>query len=287
MVWIPEWAWFLAMLPGALVLVLMALRSGVGKRSLVWFLLGVTPTVIVGAGIWQREWHPVRTVGEGDKVRIVFLNANHPSKERADDVVDVIQAREPDLVIVVNPGWLVPAWRSRNATPPDGKDGWMIRHLHSLMVASRHGPVAIRSMSLVDGIMTLRIDASDEVAEILGLSDIIVVDLPSDPMRDRADILERVSGILRKQREEQGVRADLLLGDFNTTPRTVGVEDVWPGLVDLFSTSGSGWGATWPRERPLIRIDLVLAGEDVEAERLSTFDPGWGGHRGLLIEIAR
>ena len=290
MVWIPEWVWFLAMLPGAMILVVMSFRSASWQRVVCWFLVAVTPILIVGAGVWKREWHTVRPIGSGDVAKVMFLNAQDPPKAVAGGVLDAIQACEPDLVIVANPGWLAPIWRSLlHADGPEGgrsgwQDDWTIRWMNPVMVASPHGNVSVRTLSVRDGIRVMRVMLSKPVAEAVGMSNIMVVDLPSDPTRDRGDILGRLASILEQQREENVEPVDLLVGDFNTTPRTVGIESLEPGLVDLYSDAGSGWGATWPRERPLIRIDLALASDRIRPRRLSTFDPGWGGHRGLVIE---
>ena len=293
MVWIPEWLWFLAMLPGAVILVAMSLRLASRRIGACWVLVAVLPLLIVGRGVWNREWHPVRPPGSEEAARIVFLNANHPSRATRGDMLDAIQAHEPDLMLVVNPGWLAPMLRAwvqderEDAEGPESqrRDDWTVRWIEPLMVASPHGNVSIRTLAMRDGIRAMRLILSEPVAEALGMSNVLVVDLPSDPNRNRTDILRRLADVLEKHRDENGLEVDLLVGDFNTTPRTIGIDRVWPGLMDLFPESGSGWGATWPRERPLIRIDLALASEQVDSNRLSTFDPGGGGHRGLVIEI--
>jgi hypothetical protein len=49
------------------------------------------------------------------------------------------------------------------------------------------------------------------------------------------------------------------------------------------SERGRGWTATWPRERPVLRIDQVMGRCDGEIG-IATFDPGIGGHRGFVID---
>ena len=294
LVWIPEWLWLIAMLPGAMVLILISIGSSSRKRGLCWSLAGMVPVLIVAGGVWKREWRPDRPGGAGDRGRVVFLNAQDPGSEEAGGILDAIDDCRADLVIVVNPGQsLASIWRSRIRQEREGAGSsasgtaaeWSILWLSHVLVASPHGKVSLRTVSVREGIRVMRVGPSETVAEAIGLSDILVVDLPSDPTLDRTEILAGLSALLEKQREESGLRADLVVGDFNTTPRTVGLEEVWPGMSDVYPGSGSGWGATWPRERPLIRIDMALTPQHVDVRRLSTFDPGDGGHRGLVIEI--
>lgn len=255
--------------------------------------IALVPSLLVGWGVWQREWSPNLFEDGAGGARILFLNAQDPPKEDAGTVLDAIQSCDPDLVVIVNPGWIGPVWRIRNsgleekAAPIDSVDRseWLIRWVSPVLVASRCGDVSVRTLNWKDGIRVMRVRASEPVSDIVGLSDIVVVDLPSDPTVIRAEVLERLSILLNQKQQDGDLRADLLLGDFNTTPRTGGMDAVWPGLEDLFPRAGSGWGATWPRDRPLMRIDLALASEQVDARSLWTFDPGWGGHRGVVIEI--
>ena len=300
LVWIPEWLWLIAMLPGTMVLILISIGSSSRKRGVCWSLAGLVPVLIVAGGVWKREWRPDRPGGAGDLGRVVFLNAQDPGSEESGGILDAIDDCRADLVIVVNPGQsLASIWRSRiqqEQEQEQEREGvgslasgaaaeWSILWLSQVLVASPHGKVSLRTVSVREGVRVMRVRPSETVAEAIGLSDILVVDLPSDPTLDRTEILASLSALLEKQREENGLRADLVVGDFNTTPRTVGLEEVWPGMSDVYPGSGSGWGATWPRERPMIRIDMALTPEHVAVRRLSTFAPGDGGHRGLVIEI--
>lgn len=287
-VWISEWMWFIAMLPMAIGLVIIGIRTKIRWRGFAWIVAGVVPLAIVGAGSLKREWRPWPRATSGTS-RIVFLCAQDPPKAHAGQVLDSIEACNPDLVIVVNPGWIAPTWRSRTADSmskqPDGTKAWQIRWVNPIMVASRHGNVSVRTIARSEGITIMRIGMTGEAASDLGFSDIVAVDLPSDPLRSRADVLDQLAGLLETQRQEGNLRSDLLVGDFNTTPRTLGVEEAWAGHVDLFALAGTGWGGTWPRETPMFRIDMALGPKELDARSVSTFDPGWGGHRGLIVEV--
>ena len=287
-VWISEWMWFLAMLPVAIGVVIIGIRTQTRGRGFVLIVAGVVPLAIVGAGSLQREWRPWSRATPGI-ARIVFLCAQDPPKPHAGQVLDSIEACNPDLVIVVNPGWLAPTWRSRIAESTsmrsNGTDAWQIRWVNPIMVASRHGNVSVRTITRHQGITIMRVGITGEAASDLGLSDIVVVDLPSDPSRSRVDVLKQLKDLLETQRNQGNQRCDMLVGDFNTTPRTLGIEEAWPGHVDLFAVEGAGWGGTWPRETPMFRIDIALGPKELDARSVWTFDPGWGGHRGLVVEV--
>ncbi len=55
----------------------------------------------------------------------------------------------------------------------------------------------------------------------------------------------------------------LLSGDFNATPDNWTYRQLAQGRTDAFRVAGSGWGGTYRADRPLVRIDFVLA------------DPAW------------
>jgi len=56
----------------------------------------------------------------------------------------------------------------------------------------------------------------------------------------------------------------VLVGDFNSTPDSWTYMQLSRGLQDAYRLSGSGWGATYHADHPMVRIDFVLLGPEFE-----------------------
>lgn len=79
----------------------------------------------------------------------------------------------------------------------------------------------------------------------------------------------------------------VVAGDFNSTPDTWTYARLSAGLQDAFRLAGSGWGATYHADRPLVRIDFVLLGPEFEAVSAFVADPHpySSDHRPLLVRF--
>lgn len=56
----------------------------------------------------------------------------------------------------------------------------------------------------------------------------------------------------------------VILGDFNDTPQSYTYQQLLAGRKDAFVESGHGWGATFLKPFPLLRIDYILHDEELE-----------------------
>ena len=112
---------------------------------------------------------------------------------------------------------------------------------------------------------------------------ILLVDLPSDPNRSRAEIARSVQ-TLYEQVELPPI--DLIIGDFNMTANSHSLSTLFPEFEMAWPEVGAGWAPTFPREWSVVRIDHVLTGPHVEITRLETIDPGLGRHRLQIMDIA-
>ena len=113
LVWVPDWVWLAAVAPLGLAVGYGAMgRPGsVGRRSLST-IAAILPVLIVLDGVLERDWRPWGVAPADQSGRLVFVNANHPPREMAGDVIESILALEPEVVVVTNPGWLASAWRT-------------------------------------------------------------------------------------------------------------------------------------------------------------------------------
>lgn len=285
LVWVPDWVWLGAIAPLGLAGLLAAIaRSGsIAVRS-ARAVLAILPIALVADGVLERDWRPLGPSPRDDASRLVFVNANHPPQEKAAEVVDSILALDPEVVVVTNPGWLASAWRTRAASEVAGTP-WRVRWVNPVMVATRGGGASLRTVVRAGEVAAVwaRFDAG--TTDRLGVEEILVVDLPSDQTVDRGGLVDELAESIEQDARSSGRRPRLVLGDLNLTPRTPALDRLVPGMKDVFSRYGAGWSATWPRTLPVVRIDFVLAAEDVPVRGVRTFDPGAGNHRGIVIEL--
>ncbi|MFJ6350604.1 endonuclease/exonuclease/phosphatase family protein [Streptomyces sp. NPDC092046] len=70
----------------------------------------------------------------------------------------------------------------------------------------------------------------------------------------RDDVAGVLAGYLRAER----VPRVLVMGDFNGSTDDRGLRPLTAGMASAQSTSGEGFGLTWPASLPLVRIDQIL-----------------------------
>ncbi len=122
-----------------------------------------------------------------------------------------------------------------------------------------------------------------ETADVPGPLSILMFDLPSDPRTPRMAIAKRTVKLLESV---NAPKADLLVGDFNTTRGSAALRTIAPAYVNAFDRAGSGYGATFPRRWPLYQIDHVLAAPTVKIDRYERIDAGVGRHLAQRVTLS-
>ena len=77
----------------------------------------------------------------------------------------------------------------------------------------------------------------------------------------------------------------LLSGDLNATPNNWTYRQLAAGRTDAFRAAGRGWGGTYRADRPLVRIDFVLA--DPAWETVAAHVPAvrFSDHRPVVVRL--
>jgi vancomycin resistance protein VanJ len=78
----------------------------------------------------------------------------------------------------------------------------------------------------------------------------------------------------------------ILAGDFNTPPTGNIYRDLTRILSDSFREAGTGWGYTFPSDRPVLRIDYVLHSRHWTAVHSEVGPEPGSDHRPLFTELA-
>ena len=269
--WIPDTAWLLIALPGAM-LVEFDWRN-VGSKSKWWKAIVLIPIGMLLATSMFNDWRFQRPLTE-DGVRIAFLNASDPSPRRVDDIVAKIFELEAELVVVSNPG----ALRAGIDRVVSGDEGWNFFSSYRFLILSRYPITTFRMKFAADEILGSMIQV--ELPE-RGPFKVLGVDLPSNPKIDRMEVAVRLREFMATTDSES---FDLLVGDLNMTPRSVALDIVAGEARNAFNVAGAGWGGTWTSDRPILRVDHGLVREGIEVLDARTFDVGVR-HRGLLITL--
>ena len=81
-------------------------------------------------------------------------------------------------------------------------------------------------------------------------------------------------------------RPFLVVGDFNSTPGSWVYAHLSKGLQDAFGRAGAGWGATFPAQLRLVRIDFVLASAEWEVRRAHVSTTVMSDHIPVVAELA-
>lgn len=129
-----------------------------------------------------------------------------------------------------------------------------------------------------------------------------VLDLPSDPNLSRWDVAMRVQHRLQhvsataQVRQRDGTFApeklaggfplpDLVVGDLNIPRGSASLGLIAEGMTHAFDQAGWGLSGTFPRERPVVHIDHLFVGPDLQATRYRVHDGDSGRHRFISARV--
>ena len=278
--WIPDTFWLIVAVPGLVVAEVPA--TSPARRHRLMRTLPLIPVGILLVASYGNDWKLVRPLPDSG-LRIGYINAVDPDQEMASEVARDLLDWNADILIVANPGTVDSEIRTALAEEKQ----YTVARTHRFMVATN---MLIRSFRLrfagsVDpGVPNARIVGA--VLEVQLLDDrlfrILMIDLPSGAEIDRMAVSERLQAFMENTASE---RFDLMIGDFNMTPRSSALAEIAGGNQDAFAVSGSGWGGTWTRHRPLLRLDYAMVRPGIDVIDARTFDAGTT-HLGILVTLA-
>ena len=77
----------------------------------------------------------------------------------------------------------------------------------------------------------------------------------------------------------------MVVGDLNSPPNSAIYRDLAAAALDAFGARGLGWGWTYRRDYPMLRIDYVFCGEGVRPVTAFTKDGKVSDHRLLVTDL--
>ena len=231
--------------------------------------------LLIAAGATMRSFSFVSRAHGPDALHVLCWNARWPG-EQAGASAQALAPWAGRVMIISNPGRIAEhasLWM---------REGEQLAEAGTFLLT---GPVKVIEARPVvqgnDGFATLfRFQASG-----MGETSVLAIDLPSHPFRPRHAALARFAGQVRASVDLRTV--DLIVGDFNCTRGSASIHDAFPEFRDAWSLAGQGWGGSWPREWPMLHIDLALARQELRVERCELHDPGMGHHRLNTLSCTR
>ncbi len=261
------------------------------------------PRVVLRAGSAQTE--------SGDPLRLVFWNQ---AGREAGDISAVFLPLEPTFLVLANRHSQTRTRDLAQAFIDTGEAhaavGWPF-DLFSRMPVRRWASTRLGlegSSRTADGSSTPDPGwaAWFEVETPAGAIVIWAIDLPSDPELARFPLARQAGAAIaawqgsvrvieaegrRTERAERvGFPApDLIVGDFNIPRHSASLAALLRAsgageMRDAFAVGGYGWQRTWPRQQPVWAIDHCFVSPRLAVRSYTTFDPGTGGHRAVVIE---
>lgn len=270
--WVPWPVLAVVALPAAFAAI--AARPGEGRgRRFAWCLPLV---VIVAASIGRDVGLGVGNGGGGPTLRLVQWNASWPGSLGGAEPAARLLGLDADLVVVTNPYKLLADGRSeawRDA-------GYDVVQLGLFLVASRLPLLDARLVSVDAG----RVVAVVRVAWDGATTTMVPIDIPSNPWLARNELLPATWGLLPESVRSE---AAIVLGDLNTPRGSASIARTWPRLHEAWDEAGVGFGGSWPRSIPMIQIDHVLLGAELQATSCRFIDLGSRSHRAQEVVLVR
>lgn len=272
-----QWLWWIpapvALLSASIWIVSARLLAPGSLRR--WGTIVASTALVIAGVATMRSFSLASHAHHPNSLHLVCWNARWPGEQaRASATALVPWAGR--VMIISNPGRITEhasLWM---------REGEQLAEAGTFLLT---GPVrVIEARPIVqgdDGFATLfRFETSGS-----GLTSVLAVDLPSNPFRPRYAGVARFAAQVRASVDLDSV--DLIVGDFNCTRGSASVHDAFPGFRDAWSAAGQGWGASWPRERSMLHIDLALVAERLRVDRCELHDPGVGHHRLNTVSCSR
>lgn len=112
------------------------------------------------------------------------------------------------------------------------------------------------------------------------------IDMPSNPLASRADLVARVVSHTDTLRKEGKLPApDFVVGDFNIPLGSESLRAFVPGFSEASASAGLGRLASWPRPRAVLQIDHVLVSPAWRAADYRVIDGGASEHMAQTVRL--
>lgn len=275
--WIPSTAWLVVAIPG--LITVEAVVSSISPRPRWLFFSALIPVLVLTAASIRYDWRPPFTLPENSEehLRIAFINASHPPARSEAVAAKKLLELDTDVTLITDAAGLYGSLKKELQgvqNPPRLASTFRVSVLSNLPILKLAAELATKDITGV--VVEIKLSDGQPLR-------ILVVDLASSLAKSRVQLAGALQRYLNKP-ETKGF--DLIVGDFNMTPRSHGLGVAVDNARNVFENSGSGWGGTWPSSQPILRLDHGFVSSDMKVLDARTFNIGVA-HRGLLITLEK
>jgi endonuclease/exonuclease/phosphatase family metal-dependent hydrolase len=276
--------WLLAVLPA--LLILPARRAG--RRA----SLAAVAALVVALGPLMEFNLPLgRAAPEGGpRLRVLTCNMHYGGDAAALEAL--VADTGPDVVALQE-------WREPTRPPAPAWDGWHVRRLPGLFLASRfpvraadrlgpnstgeRGSAARYELDTPAGPVTVvSLHLASPREDLKGA--VMTAGPGLDGLAENSALRDRQSAYLAAAAEVSG--PVLVVGDFNAPAESAVFRRHWGGYRDAFGDAGWGWGHTFANRWTRVRIDHVLVGGGGRASDCRVGPAVGSPHRPVLADLA-
>lgn len=233
---------------------------------------------LLGVSLWQGGssfWRPEAPEGDaGSRPLLVFFWNAYSFQSGVEATAGEIMPYAPDVIALVEANLYFPEERAKlqQALP-----GYALETFAGgILVAVRGTFVGTWEGSLGDdeGHYAL-IEASIEGEDV----DVLVVDIPSDPLDSREGPLTAVAELT----EILPMSELVLVGDFNTPATSVFFDRLEETMRPAFDRGGRGWRGTWPARLPLLDLDQAWVSPGLEVQEVRNVRVQYSDHWAVVL----
>lgn len=271
------WGEWISVAPPAVWGILL-LPSIVRLRS--WMLFAVVTSFVVLESEWPRIG--AREAPSRETIRVVSWNIGAGNRGWAKAVTSL----DPDIVLVqesMKPGAIEDGFHWYGSLDP----GTLSRFPAERLPTASVGPWTDPQLLLME-IQGRRV----LVANVRLMLPSVVIQLvdplnerPQENYRARTAQYEKLAKLLQSTAERTGVSAILLGGDFNIPAQMPSLGPLRGFLHDAWRISGSGFGATVPEFRPLVRVDQIWLSREIEPVSVRVVRIEGSDHRAVVADV--
>lgn len=176
-----------------------------------------------------------------DAIRLVHWNAAWGAF-RAEEIWAALESDRPDIVVFSEPPLRDFAEYARRLIPDAHS------HVGASMALVSRWPIEVRGSLVIPDVRSWHV----RVATPAGPLDVLGIDIPSSPLRDRRRPLKDIARWVLDRPDDVPL---LVVGDFNTPRDSVFFEPLRSMLSQAYESAGRGWPYSWPVPLPMWAID--------------------------------
>lgn len=276
------------------VLPLLALLVALPARRGRVVLPAAGAVIFWALALMRPAWHwpqPAEDPTPGPTVRVVTYNV-HVGLQGPEQVAQTVRDLEPD-VICLQEAWHSPVLPLRRAFPGyHGLESMELDTLTRFPIAS-HQRMPL-SVGWRHGLET-QLDVQGVSLSVLNVHFVtghrgshVLHSVRHGALREYLGLTvaarrRQLAAVTRWLDEQPGPA--IVVGDFNTTAGAYSLLPLRERMTDAFAAGGLGFGHTFPRRLPLVRIDYIWCTPDIRVRRCRVVRSPASDHCALVAEL--